>query len=267
MPVLPDYYQFDLDLRARQRLRDVARWRELSRFFIEKEAEPWISSELMGAGVKLSERQFPYAHQLAKHAADTLGIPCPQVFVRQGSEANSFAHGVGSISFVVITHSLFEQLDDEGLSFVLGHEMGHIASGHAVDATVIEWLRRSGSENAANDRLDVLRPALDWMRKSEITADRAGLIVGRNLESASRVILTLTLGSMRLASQVDLDDYVESQTFALRWNPVHGRVEAQHTHPFAPLRIHHLRQFAASDAYREALAAADDAGIEIVLGQ
>ena len=265
--MLPDYYQFDLDLRARQRLREVARWRELSRRFIEKEAEPWVSSELMGGGLKVSARQLPHAHALAQQAAETLGIPCPQVFVRLGSEPNSFAHGVGAVSFVVITHSLFEQLDDAGLLFVLGHEMGHIASGHVVDATVIEWLRRSNSQGPADGGADVLVPALDWLRKSEITADRAGLIVGRDLTEACRVVLTLSLGSMRLASQVDLDDYVDSQTVALRWNPVYGRAEAHRTHPFAPMRIHHLRQFAASDAYREALAAADDTGLDIILEQ
>ena len=55
--------------------------------------------------------------------------------------------------FVVITTGLVNLNDEEELRFVVGHELGHILSGHAVYRTMLLIL----IQLAAADRLDADR--------------------------------------------------------------------------------------------------------------
>ena len=83
---------------------------------------------------------------------------------------------------IVISTGTLELVDDEGLRFVLGHEVGHVLSGHAVYrtmllqliniATAIQWLPIGAWGVRA-----IIFGLNEWFRKSELSCDRAGLAV------------------------------------------------------------------------------------------
>ncbi|KUP97052.1 M48 family metallopeptidase [Thermobifida cellulosilytica] len=88
-------------------------------------------------GVRITEHQFPEAYQMVVDAARTLGLPRPpDAYVVLGhGQVNAFASGHGFRRYVAITSDLFEigirNGDSDALRFVIGHEVGHIAAGHA----------------------------------------------------------------------------------------------------------------------------------------
>lgn len=88
-------------------------------------------------GVRLSPTQFPEAHRMVEEAALHFGLPRPpDAYVVLGNgEINAFASGHGFRRFVAVHSDLFEVggrlADPEALRFVIGHEVGHIAAGHA----------------------------------------------------------------------------------------------------------------------------------------
>ncbi|CAM4056590.1 M48 family metallopeptidase [Nocardiopsis gilva] len=88
-------------------------------------------------GVRISENQFPEAHRMVVDAARELGLPrVPDAYVVLGNgRINAFASGHGFRRYVAITSDLFEVggrlRDPDTLRFVIGHEVGHIAAGHA----------------------------------------------------------------------------------------------------------------------------------------
>ena len=49
---------------------------------------------------------------------------------------------------------------------------------------------------------------LTWFRKSEYTADRAGLLVCGDLDAARRAIIKICLGSKKLFDSLNLDEYM-----------------------------------------------------------
>jgi Zn-dependent protease with chaperone function len=88
-------------------------------------------------GVKMSPTQFPEGYWLVVEAAQRFGLPeVPDAYVVLGNgKINAFASGHGFRRYVAVYSDLFEiggqARDPEALAFVIGHEVGHIAAGHA----------------------------------------------------------------------------------------------------------------------------------------
>ncbi|SOJ55269.1 Protease HtpX [Mycobacterium simulans] len=88
-------------------------------------------------GVKMSPTQFPEGYWLVVEAAQRFGLSeVPDAYVVLGNGLiNAFSSGHGFRRYVVVYSDLFEiggqARDPEALAFVIGHEVGHIAAGHA----------------------------------------------------------------------------------------------------------------------------------------
>lgn len=88
-------------------------------------------------GVKMSPTQFPEGYRLVQEAAARFGMKkAPDAYVVLGNgQINAFASGHGFRRYVVVYSDLFEiggqAREPDGLAFIIGHEVGHIAAGHA----------------------------------------------------------------------------------------------------------------------------------------
>lgn len=122
-------------------------------------------------GVKMSPTQFPEGYQMVVEAAARFGMPTvPDAYVVLGNgQINAFASGHGFRRFVAVHSDLFEiggaAREPDALAFIIGHEVGHIAAGHA------SYWRMLGMYLAPF--LPILGPAL--LRAQEYTADNHGV--------------------------------------------------------------------------------------------
>ncbi|PXX59835.1 Zn-dependent protease with chaperone function [Nocardia tenerifensis] len=88
-------------------------------------------------GVKMSPTQFPEGYQMVVEAAARFGMTkVPDAYVVLGNgQINAFASGHGFRRFVAVYSDLFEiggaAREPDALAFIIGHEVGHIAAGHA----------------------------------------------------------------------------------------------------------------------------------------
>ena len=75
---------------------------------------------------------------MVRDSAYILDLPeVPGALRRAGPGAQR--HGIGMDKpFIVLNSGLVELLDDEELRFVVGHEVGHVLSGHAVYRTMLQ---------------------------------------------------------------------------------------------------------------------------------
>jgi Zn-dependent protease with chaperone function len=174
-------------------------------------------------GVKMSPTQFPEGYRLVVEAAQRFGLTeIPDAYVVLGNGTiNAFASGHGYRRYVVVYSDLFEiggqARDPEALAFVIGHEVGHIAAGHAS-----YW--RQLSQLAM--KIPFLGSALS--RSMEYTADNHGYAM--RPEGARRAIGVLSAGKYLLRS-VDFDamaDRASTETGFFPWlanmlssHPVH----------------------------------------------
>lgn len=246
-------YEYPGDTEARARLSELRELRDFSRDFIARVAEPWLSGQLAGDAVRVTKTQLPWLYGIVAEVAALLEVPVPHVYVRHDPYLNAYTHGVGNQAFLAITHSLLEQLDEEELRFIIGHEIGHIKSQHVLYTTMAGYLLDDAKAQRSRNLTTLLMNLMEWQRESEITADRAGLLVCGDIGTACRGLLTLVVGSRKLAEQMDAREFAEDQDLALEFNPLAKRMELGRSHPFMPKRIKELLAFAESENYKNLL--------------
>jgi Zn-dependent protease with chaperone function len=206
-------------------------------------------AELLGHAVKVGPRQFPRVHRLAERCADTLGIATPTVYIVNSPVMNAATFGTNDDSVIMVHSALIDHFSDEELLSVIGHECGHIHNSHVVYLTALHYLRYMAG---AVYRL-LMAPAevalAGWMRRAEITCDRAGLLCCKDLETSTRALTKLALGSAKLYSELNMDAFIEQYEEAK--NDVGRFSEIRASHPWLPKRVIALRQFAESELYRK----------------
>ena len=139
----------------------------------------------LASSVRASQEQFPHLHQLILDGASILDLPeVPELFISQDPIPNAMTLGSDK-PFIVVTTGLVDLLDTEEMRFVIGHELGHALSGHAVYRTMLYNLTRLATRLAwfaiGYIGLRVIIAALEeWYRKSELSCDRAGVLAGQD---------------------------------------------------------------------------------------
>ncbi|MBL1078408.1 M48 family metallopeptidase [Nocardia sp. 2] len=211
----------------------------------------------LATAVRVDERQFATVHHLRQDAVKILDArTTPEMFVIQDPKANAFTIGMDQ-PFIVLTTGLLDLLDHEELRFVVGHEVGHALSGHAVYRTMlmhllrlaagIGWMPVGGWAVRA-----IVAALMEWSRKSELSADRAGLLAGQDVDASVRVHMKLAGGSRvdemsHAAFLQQADDYDKSGD--LRDGVLKLLNLELQTHPFSVLRAAELRRWIASGEY------------------
>lgn len=211
--------------------------------------------------VRVGPSQYPVLDRLRVESAEVLDLPTvPNIYVARDPSAVAQTRGIDE-PFIVLSTGLVEALDTEALRFVIGHEMGHVLSGHAVLLTLLDRLSRL-QRSVAWVPLGVigLRAVIaalhEWQRKSELSCDRAGLLAGQDPQAALRAHLYLA-GATDLA-QIDVPSFLAQAKEYEEIDDIRDSiikllaVEGQ-THPFAVVRASQLQRWAASEEYRTIL--------------
>ncbi|HEY3015288.1 MAG TPA: M48 family metallopeptidase [Nocardioides sp.] len=215
----------------------------------------------LGSAIRVDERQFTRLHRLLTEVATTLDAPdLPELYVVNDPLANAVTIGMNQ-PFIVLNSALVDLLDDEELRFVIGHEVGHAISGHAVYQTLLQRLIRLSAVFASIPIgglgfRAIMAALMEWSRKAELSADRAGLLATQDPATAFRV-------HMKLASGGHLDDLDPTSFFAqggeydaagdlrdslLKLLLIEGR-----SHPFAVVRATELRRWVDAGDYTRIL--------------
>jgi Zn-dependent protease with chaperone function len=216
-----------------------------------------VRLELLGSAIRADERQFAQLHrQLADVAAVLDATEVPELYVTANPFPTAVTIGMDK-PLIVVNSALVDLLDEEELAFVLGHELGHAISGHAVYQTLLQRLLQLtgvlGSVPLGGLGIRLIVAALmEWSRKSELSADRAGLLATQDTAVAFRV-------HMKLASGGHLDDLDATSFFAqgreydeagdLRDSVLKMLLIETRSHPFAVVRATELRRWVDSGEY------------------
>jgi Zn-dependent protease with chaperone function len=213
--------------------------------------------QFLGSAIRVDERQFPRVHRLYTEAATTLDVrELPELFVTNFPLWNATTIGMDK-PFVVINSSLLDGLDEEELRFVLGHELGHAQSGHALYQSLLFWLMRLTGALAwlpigALGLRAIIAALHEWSRKAELSGDRAGLLAVQDPAVALRVQMKMASGGK--LEQLDTTAFLAQGTEYESAGDLRDSVlkllllEAQ-SHPLAVIRAHELRRWVDDGEY------------------
>jgi Zn-dependent protease with chaperone function len=230
-------------------------------FILRKLAGLWNERALrliyLGSAVRVDHRQYPDLYRAYLAAGSALDVAdLPELYVIADPGHNAMAIGIDK-PIIVVTSGMVELADAEEIQFVLGHELGHVLSGHALYTTMLlqlmrlsatlSWLSIGGLGLRA-----VLAALHEWARKAELSGDRAGLLAIQDAAVAQRVHMKLA-GAGRL-DQLDIvafqsqgDEYLNAPD--IRDSLLKMLLLEARTHPFAVVRAAELRRWVESGAY------------------
>jgi Zn-dependent protease with chaperone function len=215
----------------------------------------------LASGVRVSERQFPQIHDLVRDGSYVLDLPrVPELFVYQNPLVQAMTLG-SDRPFIVMTTGLVDLFDAEEMRFTVGHELGHVLSGHAVYRTMLFHLIRLATRIAWMPIGYIgLRAIIwgleEWQRKSELSCDRAGLLAGQDPDAARRALMKMA-GGARM-SELNPDAFHEQaheydavpdvREGLLKLLQLEGT-----THPFAVVRFAEIDRWARDGDYERIL--------------
>ncbi|MFP8962113.1 M48 family metallopeptidase [Streptomyces nanhaiensis] len=204
--------------------------------------------------VRVDDAQFTHLYAMLRDACYILDLEkVPAMYVTQDPKPNAMCIGLDE-PVIVVTTGLVELLDEEEMRAVIGHEVGHALSGHAVYRTILLFLTGLAVKVAwiplGNVAIMAIVTALrEWFRKSELSADRAGLLVGQDLQASMRGLMKIAGGNHLHEMNVDAflkqaDEYESSGD--LRDSVLKILNVLPRSHPFTTVRAAELRKWAAS---------------------
>jgi uncharacterized tellurite resistance protein B-like protein len=131
---------------------------------------------VLGTDLQLSEVMSPRLFTLLNGVRSTLNFDeAVDLFVHADASINAFAiysHG-GLPHMIILTSRLIERMTDPELTFVLGHEIGHVHFRH-YRARLVEQAIGSNAEGRSRMPSLLQRRLQTWNRLAELSADRAG---------------------------------------------------------------------------------------------
>ncbi|MFJ4921893.1 M48 family metallopeptidase [Streptomyces sp. NPDC088725] len=208
--------------------------------------------------VRVSEAQFAHLHGILRDACYILDLQkIPVMYVAQDPRPNAMCVGLDE-PLIVVTTGLVELLDEEEMRAVVGHEVGHALSGHSVYRTILLFLTDLALKVAwiplGNVAIMAIVTALrEWFRKSELSADRAGLLVGQDLRASMRGLMKIAGGNHLHEMNVDafLEQAEEYESSGdLRDSVLKIMNVLPRSHPFATVRAAELKKWAESRDYQ-----------------
>ncbi len=200
--------------------------------------------------VKVGPKQFPKLHSMLNEVKTTLDWEKDvELYVSQTPIANAMAVGFDE-PFIVIHSGTMSLLNDDEQRVVLGHELGHVMSGHALYHTILYLIVLFGFANlpflAGIALLPIRLALMEWYRKSELSADRAGLLACQSREDSLRLNMKFAGGGD--TSAMDLDVYMEqAKEYAEGGGPLDTIYKILNTldldHPFSSMRAAELQKW------------------------
>src|SRR6478609_6086423 len=189
---------------------------------------------LLGSAVRVDERQFARLHRLLAEVGRSLDVgELPELYVQADPTLSALTIGMDK-PIILLSSGMTHHLDDDELRFVIGHELGHAVSGHAVYRTLLMRLLGLGGllsavpGGAIGIRVITIG-LLEWSRKAELSADRAGLLATQDPTAALRTHMKIASGGT--LEELDVTSFL------------------QQSHPYAVVRATELRRWTDSGAY------------------
>lgn len=218
-----------------------------------------LRAECVGSNFRITPQTNPRIYKLYQLALSRLDMPKEYpLYSTLGYDYNAFAAGAKD-NFIVVHSSCISDYSDGEMLQLLGHEIGHIKSGHVLYHNIAHSLNAilaSFGGLAQGAAVGLQYAIMDWSRKAEYTADRAGLIAAADFDSTISQTMKL-LGQSDHIGYIDcsldkvlkqVDDF-EMETSDLIGKLLYANFTLTATHPWSILRIKQLYDWYQSGAY------------------
>jgi Zn-dependent protease with chaperone function len=253
--IAPRSWEHPADRAALQALRKIPVFDEVMRTLFGYFGEKPIRLSFQANAVRVTPRQYSRIHGLYESVLETLDAPDHYpLYVSQTPIVNAGAYGMLE-PFIILNSGTVSLLNDDQLSYVLGHEIGHVMSDHVLYRTMTALLIQLagiGFPIVGLAARVVLVGLLEWQRKSELSSDRAGLLSTQDPEMVMGTMLKMAGGGND--DELNLDEFIQQAEDYRESGDVADQVFKilnlmGSTHPFYVLRLAEIRSWIEAGEY------------------
>jgi hypothetical protein len=254
--IAPIAWEHPADRAALNTLRALPGFDEVLRKVMGLIGERGVRHLFTANAVRVGPRQRPKLDALYAEVLATMDWPNrPDLYVTQTPFANAMAVGFEN-PFIVVNSGAIGLLTPEEQRVILGHELGHIMSGHATYTTLAILLLNIGFSNIPGlglIALPIQLALLEWYRKAELSADRAGLLATQDPTASMNLFLKFA-GGTTSDDEVNLEEFlIQAQEYETGGTALDSMFKALNvafrTHPFNTVRAGELQRWVQSGAY------------------
>jgi Zn-dependent protease with chaperone function len=136
----PSAWEHPADRAALQAARRIPVFDQVLRTIFGLFGEKPIRLAFQANAVRVGPRQFPEIWQHYLGVCETLDVKDrPELFISQTPLVNAGAYGMDR-PFIVMNSGTIRLLNRDEMTYILGHELGHVMSGHVLYRTMIVLL-------------------------------------------------------------------------------------------------------------------------------
>jgi Zn-dependent protease with chaperone function len=255
-------FRHPLDLEATQSLQQLPGLDLLVRTMLGGVAEQFFYMENIATSIRVSDRQLPDLHASLLEACEILDLDIPHLYIKQNPVPNAYTMAIrGHQPFIVVHTALLDLLNPEEIQAVIAHELGHLKCEHGTYLTLANLLLMATNLLPWGGLMTqgLQEQMMRWVRSAELTCDRAALLATQDPRIIMSVLMKLTGGSPKLASQLNLDAFIDqARDYDSASQSDMGRAfrqmqTAQLSHPLPVLRAREVDRWAKSSDYQSLL--------------
>lgn len=212
MPDLPsEVYEHPFDKAALSALKALPGFDTVANFFLNWLHVKWEIIAMQGSHFHVTRESCPELYRQVKMISKILGVKdFPEIYSQWGYQVNACTTGTKEDTMLILNSGAVDLLSDSQLNFVIGHEMGHIKSGHVLYHVMASFIGEAISMIPLGDKL--LQPIkfglLYWSRMSEFTSDRAGMLACQDKDGALDALIKLSGMPMKYFKDIDKKAFI-----------------------------------------------------------
>jgi len=255
-------YEHEADRTALEELKSFTTLSSLVKKYNEYAFEKMEIVRLTGSGFQVTEKNMPYVHKAMQDVCRVLDVhKVPKLYLGNGG-INAYTVGKKD-PIVCLNNGSLSLLTHDELLFLLGHEVGHIKSGHFLYHSMASHLTKIGSllgdftmglGSLLTKPLELA--LLAWYRKSELTADRAGLLACQSPNAAYSFFTKLAGYPLKYYGSINSNDIMtQARTFEDLDKESYNQFAKflsvmDSTHPWTIMRAKELDRWVSSGRYK-----------------
>lgn len=166
--------------------------------------------EYSGEGIHVTRKSLPALYNQLQEACTILGIKeIPEYSI-------DWWYGVGGFTVgekrkrMVLQSGTIDLLNTEEIYFMIGHELGHMISGHKRYHMLTEAMYMPVINSEFKIWMSIIKmPLLKWYRYSDFTADRIGLLCCQNINVALSTMIKMAGLPKKYFNRINIEAFVE----------------------------------------------------------
>lgn len=260
----PREYEHEFDRKALNSLEGTPGLEKFARKVNKHGFERVERLKNTGSHLKVTKNNFPDLYKLLEESCEILHVNnIPDLYIMWNYAVNGYTVG-SERPLIVLTSGAVDLLSPEELLYVIGHEVGHIKSGHMLyhimglyisEFSAIIGQATLGIGSIVGIGLEVA--LLYWCRMSEFTADRAGLLACQNSKAAISALMKMSGVPKSFFDKIKTEDFIkQAQEFKGFDQDALDKFDkalliVDENHPWTVLRASELLKWIESGRYQQ----------------